>query len=117
MKNPEIVPATPDLIKRFYGHAQPWTVRAFAAVLNGEPLCIAGVGYAEGQSVVFANVKPVMRERFKKTGVRLAKCVMQLVAERGQPVIALPDCGLESAPRFLEYLGFQRLPNGVYAWT
>lgn len=111
---PEIVPATPELMERFYGTPQQITVRALAAVLDGEPLCIAGTFTQGGVTVVFANVKPEMRTRFKKTGVRLARRVMETVSGR---VVAMPDGNVEAAARFLEHLGFTKSENGVYAWS
>jgi hypothetical protein len=70
---PAIVPATPDLLKRFYGDAPRRTVRALAAVLEGEPLCVAGI-YRDGDRLVgFADMRPEMRERYRKTGMRMAR--------------------------------------------
>lgn len=112
--SPEIVPATPELMERFYGKPQAVTVRALAAVLDGEPLCIAGTFTQGGVTVVFANVRPEMRKRFKKTGLRLARRVMQMAQGR---VVAMPDGNVEAAARFLEHLGFTKADNGVYAWT
>lgn len=113
--NPAIVPATPEILTRFYGQPQRCSVRALAAVLDGEPICIAGTCVQGGRKVMFADVRDEMR-RYPKTGVRMAKKVMDGIRADGVPVAAMADEGVESARRFLEYLGFQPVHDGVYAW-
>lgn len=114
---PVIVPATYELLDRFYGKRQPYTVhRALAAVLDGEPICIGGAYRVGDRFVAFADVRPVMRERFVKTGVRMAKDVLKMYREMGVPLFAKASCDVEAAGRFLEHLGFKPLRDGVYAW-
>lgn len=114
--NPVIVPATPEIWERFYGEPPAKSFRALAAVLDGAPLAIAGT-YVNGDcKVAFAAVKPVMRERFRKTGVRLAHEVMAMIRASGVPVVAIADPQIEPAVRFLEHLGFEPVTEGVLAW-
>lgn len=115
--SPVIVPATAELIDRYYGHRPPWTVhRAFAAVLDGEPVCIAGALRDGERFVAFADIRPVMRERFVKTGLRMARRVMESYRALGVPLYALAACDVPAAERFLLHLGFQPLPNGGFVW-
>ena len=116
--SPVIVPATSALLERYYGHRPPWTVhRAFAAVYEGEPICIGGAFRHGERFVAFADVRPIMRERFVKTGIRLAHRVLEAYREMGVPLYALADCKVEPARRFLEHIGFKPLAEeGVYAW-
>lgn len=116
--NPIIVPATAELLERYYGRRPPWTVhRAFAVVHEGEPICVGGAFRHEDRFVAFADVRPIMRERFVKTGVRMARKVMEAYREMGVQLYATADCNVEPAKRFLEHLGFKPLPQpGVYAW-
>jgi hypothetical protein len=114
---PTIVPATAEMIMRFTGEAPRHTVRALAAVLDGEPLAIAGVHCDGKRHIAFASVKPVMRERYRKTGLRMARQVIAMWRSLGVPVFAVPDERIEAAPRFLRHLGFREIRKGVYAWT
>lgn len=105
---PNILPVTAELAVAFYGRV-PRTMKALAAVLGEQPICIAGTFVnPEGVTIVFADIKPEMR-RFKKTGIRMAWRVMKAARASGVRTFALADCNIESATRFLEYLGFTRV--------
>ncbi len=114
---PDIVPATAEMFTRFTGKPPQHTVRALAAVLDGEPLAIAGVHCDGNRHFAFASIKPVMRERYRKTGLRMARQLLQEWRDRGAPVYAVADERIEAAPRFLEHLGFREIGKGLYAWT
>jgi hypothetical protein len=111
------MPATAEMFAQFTGKPLRHTVRALAAVLDGEPLCIAGVHCDGKRYIAFASVKPVMRERYRKTGLRMARQLIQAWGALGMPVFAAADECVEAAPRFLEHLGFREIRKGVYAWT
>jgi hypothetical protein len=112
---PEIVPATRELMERFYGHPPRQTAQALVTLLGDEPIGVAGV-YADryGRMVCFADTRPVLRERFSKTGVRMAHRLMKMAREKGVTLWAAADSGIEPAARFLEYLGFTHVEKGVY---
>lgn len=114
--SPAIVPATAMHWEQFYGAPPPRSFRGLVAVHDGVPLAIGGT-YVQGDcKVAFAAVKPEMRERFRKTGVRLAREVMAMIRASGVPVLAVADPQIEAAPRFLEHLGFHPVHEGVHAW-
>ena len=113
---PAIVPATRELLERYYGHSQSRSVRALAVVLDGEPICIGGTCRDGARVIAFAEIKPVMRERYRKTGLLLAKRVMAMIRETGVPVFTITDCNVEAAERFLEHLGFTKRAEGIYTW-
>lgn len=112
--NPEIVPATPEILLAFYGRPLKRTARAWAALLQGEPICIGGY-YQDGErTIAFSDFRPIMREKFTKTAVKMALMVMDELRQEGVTVHAGADCAVEAAGRFLEYLGFHHVEKGVY---
>jgi hypothetical protein len=112
---PTIIPATPELLECFYGRPQQRTVCALAAVVGDEPVCVAGTFMERGHKVAFADVTPRMR-RYPKTGLRMARSVMQMIRAAGVPVVAVADTHIEPARRFLEFLGFEQIRDEVYSW-
>lgn len=103
----EIVPATPELLLRFYGRAPAVSMRAFVGIHDGEPLAVFGLYYDAGRMVLFSNIKPEAR-RFKKTLVAGAFMVRDLARSLGVPVHAAADCCVDGSVRLLERLGFKR---------
>lgn len=114
--SPAIVPATRDLLEQFYGHPQSRSVRALAAVLDGKPICVAGVHCDGARYIAFAEITPLMREKYPLSGMRMARRVMQMIRDLRVPVYTAADCRVEAAHRFLEHLGFAR-KGEVYAWA
>lgn len=110
----EIVPATPELLRSFYGEPQP-TTRALVAVMDGRPICVAGVVTENGVRKAYANISDEMR-KYPKTGLRMARRVMQMISESGVTTFAKASPDVEAAERFLEHLGFKHLHSGVYKW-
>ncbi len=107
MDKVEIVPATADLVRAFYGKL-PRTMKALVAVVDGRPICVAGTFVnPDGVTVVFADIRDEMRAH-KKTGMRMAWRVMAMVRASGVKTFAKADCNIEPAVRFLEHLGFTK---------
>lgn len=110
-----IIAADADLIRQFYGAPLPRTVKAYAAVKDGRPLAISGTYMDCDRTILFADISDEMRQ-YKKTGVALGKRVMQMIRTGGKRVIAKADENVGQSARFLEYLGFQHVKDGVYTW-
>lgn len=113
----EIVPATTQMIGTL-NRGLPKTVRAVAAVQDGEVLGVAGFFPHEGHLIMFADIAPVARAeicRHKRTLVRCARRVMGMAIERGMPIIASADPDIEGSDRLLLHLGFAP-ENGSYRW-
>lgn len=106
---------TPEIAQRFFGGSPKTTAKGFAALRDGEPLCIGGVYHSHDRTVVFANVKPEMRA-YPIAGMKLARKVMEMVKSLGVTVYAMADCDVEASGRFLEHLGFKHLEGVVYEW-
>lgn len=114
MERVDIVPATAELLQKFYGRPPLVAVKALVAVYEGEPICVGGYLQTGFVAIPFTDVRPVMRERFVLTGVKMAKRVMAMVRASGLTMVARPDLAIEPSVRFLEYLGFERQDNGSY---
>jgi hypothetical protein len=117
MTEPLIRPATAADLERFYGAPPARTMRAWVAVLDGEPLAVAGIAYQSiGQPpYLFSDLKPEMR-RHRKAIVRGARQMLAAVARPGLMAIA----GEAGSPRLLTRLGFVHVgttPQGeIYQW-
>jgi hypothetical protein len=103
---PEIRPATADDLARFYGSPPERTMRALVAVLDGEPIAVAGIAYQRpGQPpYLFSDLKPEMR-RHRKAIVKGARQMLRDLARPGLVAIA----GEPTAPRLLARLGFRHV--------
>jgi hypothetical protein len=108
--NVEIRRATMKDILRWYeetGQEYPgWSMRAYVAEHEGRLMGLAGV-YYQGKGampVAFSDVLPEFAASHKKTLVKAARMVMQLVEDRGYQTLAL--CKTEGGRKFCEKLGF-----------
>tara|TARA_Y100000310_G_scaffold257594_2_gene265693 strand:+ start:2881 stop:3189 length:309 start_codon:yes stop_codon:yes gene_type:complete len=99
-----------------YGdEAKPNTFRAYAAVLDGEVLGVAGLYYTNSEAVAFSHGKPGAAEKYPVTAARLTHMVMKLI--RNHPCKAVTADGIDTAPEFLERLGFKHLDGKVWLWA
>jgi hypothetical protein len=103
---PEIRPATAADLARFYGQAPQRTMRALVAILEGEPVAVAGIAYQKPgqQPYIFSDLKPEMR-RHRKAIVRGARAMLAQLARPGLMALA----GEPTSPRLLTRLGFRRV--------
>lgn len=110
-REPVMRPATAQDFERFY-HARPKTrCRAYAADLDGEVLGLCGVTYQMGKPVAFSDIRPELR-RYRRTLVKAAKMLNDLLDHIGGHVYAVADRDEATAPYLLARLGF--VPTGVY---
>lgn len=115
--SPKIVDATPELVAHFFGgKPPPWTIRAVIATIGDEPIALCGAFRYDDTFIFFSEGMAVMREKYRKTGVRMALQMMKVFRERRMTVYAQPSPSVESAKRFLEWLGFEPTGEGVYRW-
>lgn len=120
MADLELVPASSDQVRRFFGETPKQTVRAWAVMLDGEPVAIGGFAYSGDYIVMFSNLTPEIR-RFPKSLLKAAKQIVREAAARHKgAVIAIADPSEPTAPNFLTHLGFLYVgssPDGeVYQW-
>lgn len=103
----ELRPATSADIQAFYQQPLIRTIQAFTVYYKGELAGIAGMMQVGPELFVFSDAKAGLNAP-KKAYWRTAKAMLKLFAElagkRGLKTTPEPD--LETAPRFLEHLGF-----------
>jgi hypothetical protein len=113
MTNIEIVHATPQMLQAFCGSV-PKTVRAFAAVKNGEVLGVSGT-YIEGTvKVVFSKLTDELRKD-KRAMVLGVRKVQSLYRDSKIPVRAAAE-NIKGSEMLLEHMDFELVGDGVYAW-
>ena len=115
----EILPATKGDIEAFYGASLPMSVRGVVLRANSEPIAIGGVFMKDGVAIGFSEIKAGCA-RPKKHIIKTALEVQKLLRKHPQ-VRAFANADEQSAPRFLEHLGFrptgEHTANGdVYLW-
>jgi hypothetical protein len=102
--------ATPELVHRYFDGPPAFTFRGYVAVLDGEPVGVGGIFYADKIPVAFSQMKDVLRPRKKD----LARCVRKMEgmieAHKG-PLFATVDPKEPTSPALLRRLGFR--PVGV----
>ncbi len=106
-------------MERFYRNdpaALRPTVRAVAAVKDGEPICVAGVQWDGFKYVAFADGS----EKFKQhpmTGLRMVRRVLGMAAALKAPVYAGADDLIAESGSFLRRIGFEETHTpGVFIW-
>lgn len=110
-----IVPATREILERYYGRPMPKSARAIAAIDGDRILGVAGVVLDEARLIAFVHFSEELK-RNRRVIVRGGRILQQMM-RRGVPVHAEADSELESADRFLRHYGFRRVEGQVYAWT
>lgn len=106
------VPATQELIERFYGHPQQYTVTAYAVMVDDDPdpKAIGGfIRYRPGIKLLFCDSIESERKSHKLTTLKFAKMLLQVADKNGWVLAALPEDAdiIPEAVDTLEHLGFQ----------
>jgi hypothetical protein len=110
-----IVPATADLLQRFYGAAPTRSQRAVVAIKDDRVIGVAGV-YPDGErAVMFSDLTDELRAD-KRAVVRGIRAVLELASKRDMPVHAWADPKVEGSERLLLHMGFEHLKDRVYQW-
>lgn len=115
----ELVPATTAALTAFWGERPKRSLRAWAALLDAEPVGVGGFAYGGPYITVFSDLKPEIRP-YRKQLWGFAKTIMAEAKRYGAPLMAIADPDEITAPRFLERLGFQFVSTtsdgDVYQW-
>lgn len=113
---PEIVPATPGLVRMLTDKPLPRTVRAIAAVDGDQVLGITGFYAEDGRLVMFAGISDRARAEagYKRTVIRCARKIMGMAAERRMPIYAEADADVPGSEILLDHLGFTPLHGRYY---
>ena len=99
----EVIPATAEHVRQIDG-SQSHTLRGLTVLRNGEIAALAGYLIEGGKAVVFSRIVGRLPAI---TIVKVARQVIDMAAETGLPVLALPEPEISGSKRFLEYLGFK----------
>lgn len=111
--NAEIVPATAEMIKAFYGRLPPQTVKALAVVKDGEVLGLGGYYLVDNGILVFSDIGKCYRGQ-KKLIVRTMRKVMDMVINAKMRAYAIADPNFPVSGKVLERLGFVEAREGIY---
>lgn len=111
----QIVPATMELLQRFYGEVPKRSQRAVVAIKDDRIIGVAGIYTDDERSVMFSQMTEECRQD-KRTVVRGIRAVMKLAMARAMPVMALADPAIEGSERLLEHMGFVHLKDRIYQW-
>lgn len=115
MTGPDVIPATAEVIRRFYGSAPTRTQMAVAVVDGDRVLGVGGV-YLDGPRwVMFSDMTDDLRQK-KRTLVRAVRAVQAMISRRTIPVVALADPQIPGSDVLLRHMGAEHVSDGVYAW-
>lgn len=113
------MPATYELMNRYYARTPRYTAHAWAFVENDQVLGIGGACIYQSKMLVFLGMTDELRERFRKYPralVRKVRQIQELAHSRGLILYAKPDRDIPCAVRFLERMGFQK-QDGTETYT
>jgi hypothetical protein len=111
----ELVPATAEQLQAFRGQELERSVRAVAAVRDGQVLGVAGIYPGQAGWVMFAELSDDVR-RDKRLVIRGYRAVQDLARRRPMPVVAIADPEIPGSDILLEHMGFQRVAPEVFLW-
>jgi hypothetical protein len=109
------VPATPDLLKQFYGSIPARTSQTVVAVKDDRVIGVAGVYVDDARLIVFTDLSDELRQD-KRTMVRGIREIFRLVQKYDLPVYAVVNTSIDGAVKLLTHVGFVHEYEGVYAW-
>jgi hypothetical protein len=109
-----IVPATRELLERFYGEAPARTQKAVVAIDGERVVGVAGLYVDDERQVMFADLTDEVRHD-KRTVIKGIREVMKLASHR-MPVHSLADPEIEGSDTLLLHMGFTPLEGRVYQW-
>lgn len=108
----ELLPATQDLVERYYGKRPLMSMRGIVAVEDGVPIGLGGLYRDQNRMIVFCEMKPAAK-KYRRHILMAAKLVLALIREYDEVrAVASPD--EPTAVRFLEHLGFRHEVENVY---
>jgi hypothetical protein len=113
----EVIPATYDVLVKFYGKAPERTQKSYAIVDDGEIVSIVGVYRENGMAVLFSDSLPEVEEvkkKYAKAAVKSVKMLTPYMKDINE-VVSVADEKKSRSQAFLEHFGFKNI-NGKYIW-
>lgn len=116
MKN--VVPATKELLREFYGEERLRTLptmRAYCFMEDGKPAAVTGfIRLRHNVMALFSDADPELRKRYPLSALKLARMMLKIADDNGWTLISDADPRIPEAAGFLEHLGFEPGENGEY---
>jgi len=114
----DVVPATKELLRAFYGDDKlptlP-TMRAFCLLEGETPVAVAGfVRVAHNVMALFSDAAEGARKRHPVGALKLGRMLTGIADEKGWTLISDADPSIPEAEAFLKRLGFE--PDGYEGW-
>jgi len=108
--------ATAQDIVDFYGHPQPFTLRAMVLEQNGQIMALGGVMHHPRDPVAMMEMKSGAG---KKSVLKGSLIALKTILSRYNAVYAFRDTEQCTSLNYLERLGFKAIDenNEVYLWT
>lgn len=101
----EFVPATAELVHRFYGRSAPNSFRGWVCLIEGEPAGVVGLVNEGEHRVAFSDIAPAYRTE-RRAIVRGIQLVRGMIEASALPVYARANPDEPTAPGLLARLGF-----------
>ena len=113
-------PLTEELVRRYYGKPQPYTMRGQALMRGEEILAVFGIYRDRGFEIAFSHAKDGFWQEppppwFKRIIVAAMHRILDM-AKPDKPLYAYADPERPNSGRLLEHFGFESLQNGAYKW-
>lgn len=107
-----LVPATRELVDAYHdGIPINYSMCGIVALEDGVPIGIGGIYNYNNRTYMFCEMKDCAR-KYRKYIIKAGREVLKLA--EGKIVYAVAQDGIESAPRFLEHLGFEHVNGTLY---
>lgn len=111
----ELVPATAELLRAYYGEREIPTTYAFVGVENGVPVGVAGlVRLPGGRAFLYSDSPRDLHKEHAKIVMKVTRLLLALADKRGWNVVAEAEEGTEAAQRFLEHFDFHKTTDGEW---
>ena len=107
----KIVPATPEIMRQFYGQAR--TCRAYAAIRGDEVLGIAGIRIENHVAILFSDMKDSERHN-KRLIVKGVRIMQAMIRECFYPVYAEAEKTIRGSDTTLKHMGFENLKENIW---
>lgn len=114
-----IRPTTLADCEAFYGRELPYRIKAYTGLIDGEVVCIGGLGFPHDGTIAFADMKEAVRQW--PYAVELHRFARRVIAEAKAAgvnrIVARADASIEAAGRWLKRLGFEPLTSDGTLWV
>jgi len=114
------VPLTAELVERYYGKPQPWTMRGQALMRDDEVLGVFGIYRDKGFEIAFAAAKPEVWQKpppvwFRRVIISAVRTIIRM-KNPNRPLYAYATETEPNSERLLEHFGFEHVKGRFYQW-